>query len=286
MPAPPAPAPHRPDPARWRADRVTLAWLGHATLLIRLFDRFVLVDPVLFRKIGLGVGPFVVGPTRLVEPALTARELPPIDLLLLTHAHLDHTDRRSLRQLERAVPVVVQANNRDLVRRFRDVRELAWGEATTVHGIRVESVSGTHWGARMVVDRRRGYGGYLLSAERDGRTAHVLLGGDTALTDRLRPIGARVPIDVAVLGIGAYDPWIANHASPEQAWTMFEELGARHLVPVHHSTFVLSREPLHEPMQRLHAAAGAEHGRIVIREIGQTWTLPEPADGAAAGAGR
>jgi L-ascorbate metabolism protein UlaG (beta-lactamase superfamily) len=81
-------------------------------------------------------------------------------------------------------------------------------------------------------------------------------------------------VDLAILPIGAYDPWIANHASPEQAWRMFKGLGAEYLLPVHHSTFRLSREPVEEPMQRLLAAAGTESWRVVAREIGRSWTLP------------
>jgi L-ascorbate metabolism protein UlaG (beta-lactamase superfamily) len=81
-------------------------------------------------------------------------------------------------------------------------------------------------------------------------------------------------VELAILPIGAYDPWIANHASPEQAWRMFKDLGARYLLPVHHSTFRLSREPLEEPLERLRAAAGRESWRIVAPEVGSTWSLP------------
>ena len=83
-----------------------------------------------------------------------------------------------------------------------------------------------------------------------------------------------VSVELAILPIGAYDPWIANHASPEQAWRMFRGLGARYLLPVHHSTFRLSREPLEEPLERLRAAAGADAWRIVAPEVGSTWSLP------------
>ena len=83
-------------------------------------------------------------------------------------------------------------------------------------------------------------------------------------------------VELAILPIGAYDPWIANHASPEQAWRMFQGLGARYLLPVHHSTFRLSREPVEEPLERLRAAAGRESWRIVSPEIGSTWTVQHP----------
>ena len=263
-------APHRPEPLTWADDRLTAAWLGHATVLLNFYGVRILTDPVLESRVGIGRGLAKLGPRRLVRPALRARELPPLDLILLSHAHMDHTDLGTLRSLRRDVPVVVQRGNRDLVRRFRRVDELDWGGSVDVAGMRVESVEVRHWGARMVTDRHRGYGGYLLS--RNGTT--VLFAGDTAYTDALHRLGERVEVELAILPIGAYDPWIANHASPEQAWRMFRGLGARHLLPVHHSTFRLSRESIEEPLERLRAAAGGESWRIVAPEVGSTWRLP------------
>jgi L-ascorbate metabolism protein UlaG (beta-lactamase superfamily) len=265
------PAPHRPDPSGWRDGQVSLAWLGHATLLGNLLGSWFLTDPALEARIGIGRGLAKFGPRRLVAPALTANELPRLDLLLLSHAHMDHTDLGTLSRLPRTVPVVVQPGNRDLVRRFRQVTELGWGERAEIGGIEVESVEVRHWGARMITDRHRGYGGYVL--RRNGRT--ILFAGDTAYTDALTPIGRRHRVDVAVLPIGAYDPWIANHASPEQAWSMAEALGARHVLPIHHSTFRLSREPLDEPIARLRAAAGSDDARIGLSEVGETFILPD-----------
>jgi L-ascorbate metabolism protein UlaG (beta-lactamase superfamily) len=264
-------APQRPDPRSWTDDRISVAWLGHATVLLQVYGTWVLTDPVLESRVGIGRGSAKLGPRRLVKPALRVRELPPLDLLLLSHAHMDHTDLGTLCSLRREVPVIVQPGNRDLVRRFRRVEELGWGERTAVGGVAVESVEVRHWGARMVTDRHRGYGGYLIS--KGGRT--VLFAGDTAFTDAFDRLGARVKVDLAILPIGAYDPWIANHASPEEAWRMFKGLGAEYLLPVHHSTFRLSREPVEEPMERLLAAAGDESWRVVASEVGGSWTLPE-----------
>lgn len=264
------PAPHRPDPAAWSPGELTASWLGHATVLLNIHGAALITDPALEPRIGVGRGRAKLGPRRLVEPALAARELPPLDLIVLSHSHMDHTDLGTLGALPRDTPVVVQAGNRDLVRRFRPVTELAWGAAASVSGVRVEAVPARHWGARVLTDTHRGYGGYLL--ERGGRT--VLFAGDTAYTDLLTPIGQRRAIDLAILPIGAYDPWIANHASPEEAWRMFKALGASYLLPIHHSTFRLSREPAEEPLARLLDAAGREAWRVVVREIGQTWVFP------------
>ncbi|MBA3260720.1 MAG: MBL fold metallo-hydrolase [Gemmatimonadales bacterium] len=264
------PAPHRPDPARWPDDRLTAAWLGHATVLLNLFGSRILFDPALERRVGIGRGLAKLGPRRLIAPALRPRELPPLDLLLLSHAHMDHTDLGTLRSLPRDLPVLVQRGNRDLVRRFRNVTELEWGESAEVAGIHVESIEVRHWGARLVTDSHRGYGGFLLS--KAGRT--VVFAGDTAYTDAFARLRSRGPIDLAILPIGAYDPWIYNHASPEQAWQMFQALGAEYLLPIHHSTFRLSREPVDEPIRRLLAAAGSERWRVALTEVGETWSLP------------
>ena len=260
--------PHRPDPARWPADRLTAAWLGHATVLLDLEGTRVLTDPALELRVGIGRGLAKVGPRRLVRPALRPHQLGPLHLVLLSHAHMDHTDLGTLRSLPRDVPVVVQRGNRDLVRRFRRVHELGWGESVEVDGVTVESIEVRHWGARMVTDHHRGYGGYLV--RKAGRT--VVFAGDTAYTDAFARLAGRGPIDLAILPIGAYDPWIANHATPEQAWRMFLDLRARFLLPVHHSTFRLSREPVDEPVRRLLTAAGRDRDRVALTEVGATWS--------------
>jgi L-ascorbate metabolism protein UlaG (beta-lactamase superfamily) len=262
-------APHRPDPRSWTQDGLTVAWLGHSTVLLNFRGSWILTDPVLERRIGVGRGRAKLGPRRLVEPALLPRELPLLDLVLLSHAHMDHTDLGTLQRLPAETPVVVQSGNRDLVGRFDRVDELAWGEATEIGGIRIESTEARHWGARMITDNHRGYGGYLL--QKDGHT--VLFAGDTAYTEAFTPLGRRGRIDLAILPIGAYNPWIANHASPEQAWEMFRALGAEYVLPVHHSTFRLSREPVDEPIRRFLAAAGHERWRVVATQVGATWSV-------------
>ena len=264
------PAPQRPRPSEWPADRITAAWLGHATVLLNFQGTWILTDPALEPRIGIGRGSAKLGPRRLIDPALRPSEVPRSDVVLLSHAHMDHTDLGTLRALPRDTHVIVQRGNRDLVRRFRGIDELDWGQHADVAGVRVESVEVRHWGARMVTDRHRGYGGYLL--QKAGRT--VLFAGDTAYTDSFARLRDRGPVDLAILPIGAYDPWIANHASPEEAWSMFRALGAGYVLPIHHSTFRLSREPVDEPLRRFLAAAGSEQWRVVCREVGATWSLP------------
>src|SRR5919202_5980403 len=169
------PAPHKPRPAEWSDERLTVAWLGHATVLINFYGTWLLTDPALRARVGVRLGPALTfGPRRLVRPALTARELPALDALLVSHAHMDHCDLGTLRQLPRATHAVVQHGNRDLVRRFRRASALAWGEAVEVGGARIEAIEVNHWGARKLTDRHRGYGGFLV--EKRGRA--LVFGGD------------------------------------------------------------------------------------------------------------
>jgi L-ascorbate metabolism protein UlaG (beta-lactamase superfamily) len=264
------PAPHRPDPASWPADALAAAWLGHATVLLNLHGTWLLTDPVLRTRIGFDLRVTAFGPRRLVGPALGVRELPRLDVLLISHAHMDHLDPRTLRQLPSSLPVVAHASLRDLLGHFTDVTELRWGERTRVGDVTIEATPAKHWGARILSDGHRGYGGFLL--ERGG--TRVLYTGDTAATDLFRRYADPTGVDLAILPIGAYNPWIANHASPEQAWQIGRDLRAQHVLPVHHSTFRLSREPLEEPIARLLRAAGGERERIVLTEVGQSWVRP------------
>jgi len=238
---------------------------------MNLFGRWVLTDPALRRRIGMHFGVGTLGPRRLIPPALRATDLPPLDLLLISHAHMDHLDYGTLRRLPRDISVVTSRGNADLLERFGRVEELSWGERIVIGGIGVRAIPARHWGARLITDRHRGYGGFLLEVE----GVRVVFAGDTAYTDRYREIGAESPVDLAIVPIGAYDPWIDNHATPEQAWAMSRDLKARYVLPVHHSTFRLSREPADEPVRRFLGAAGSQRDRIVATEVGATWSLPE-----------
>lgn len=101
----------------------------------------------------------------------------------------------------------------------------------------------------------------------------MLLACDSASTDLFAALKTNPP-EIAAFSIGAYDPWIWNHANPEQVWQMFQGTGAEYLVPIHWGTFRLSKEPRDEPMKRLLAAAGIHADEVVERQIGVAWKLP------------
>ena len=138
---------------------------------------------------------------------------------------------------------------------------------TTPRGeVHVRSIEVKHWGARLRSDTYRGWTGFAL--EREGK--RLLIGGDTALTTSFRTHRRHGPFDAAIMPIGAYDPWIWNHCTPEQAAAMADAAGARLFLPIHHQTFRLSREGDREPIERAEAALRHEQGRLAWRDVGET----------------
>jgi len=263
-----APAPDTPEVGDWTDTGLYCAWLGHSTVLVRLDGFTILTDPVFSTRIGLGLGPVTLGLKRLVEPALQLRSLPRIDLVLLSHAHMDHFDLPSLRALESLRPRVVTARNTsDLlnVGGYDRVYEIGWGERISIGPAVIEGIRVNHWGARMRTDHWRGYNGYVIKCGR----WKVVFAGDTAWTTNFKPVGGA---HLAIMPVGAYNPWIRYHCSPEQAWTMANHARADYIAPVHHKTFSLSREPAGEPVQRLLSAAGGLD-RVGWQDIGQQLKL-------------
>src|ERR1700719_913843 len=263
-------------PERWSDRTLTIADLGHSALLMNWYGVRVLSAPTLFNRVGLSVGSLLtIGPHRYSAPPLAPAQLQNLDVILITHAHMDHLDLPSLRALPKSVVVIACDGCGELIRPlgFTDVRELRWGERTEVKGLNVEAMGAKHWGVRWPpMGRAYGYNSYLL--ERGG--TRMLLACDSAFTSLFATLASNPP-DVAAFSIAAYDPWIHNHADPEQVWEMFQQSGARYLAPIHWGTFRLSKEPMDEPMHRLIAAAGPELNRVAIRQIGVAWTLPAAA---------
>ena len=271
----PAPAPHQPTPEKWADNAVTLAWLGHSTVLINFYGVKILTDPAFFPRIGVDAGMGTIGPKRLVACALPSAAVPPVDLVLLSHAHFDHLDTPSLAAVRGKPALVMARDTSDIISRknFSSVRELGWGDSTKIitprGDVLVRGIEVRHWGARLRKDTHRGYNGYIL--EREGR--RILFGGDTADTPTFGEHRRHGPFDAALMPIGAYDPWIHSHCTPEQAVVMADAARARLFLPIHHQTFRLSYEPVLQPIERADAALAREQGRLAWREIGETVVL-------------
>ncbi len=275
------PPPLRPVPASWSNDTITAAWIGHATVLINFFGTIILTDPVFSPRAGINIlRMFTLGTKRLVVPALGIDELPPIDLILLSHAHMDHLDTRSLKRFNRNIPLVAAKNTSDILRglKLNAVQELDWGERTEIAGVTIEALKVKHFGWRFPweKDRSRGFqegrsfNGYLIS--KNGK--HIVFGGDSAYQEYYKQLAERnIPIELAIMAIGAYDPWIRVHATPEQAAAMANQMNAKAIMPVHWGTFILSDEPTTEPIERLKAAVANHSPAVALEMIGETWRM-------------
>jgi L-ascorbate metabolism protein UlaG (beta-lactamase superfamily) len=269
------PAARTPAPETWSDNTITLAWLGHATVLINFYGVRVLTDPALFPRIGVDLGPATLGPLRLTACALSAAQLPDIDVVLLSHAHFDHLDTASLGALPGRPVVVSASKTADLVPRrgVVGVHEIRWNQAaylkTRRGDLEVRAIEVKHWGARLNHDGYRGYNGYAI--RREGRA--LLFGGDTAHTTVFAEHRRHGPYEAAIMPIGAYDPYIYNHCTPEQALAMADAAGARLFAPIHHKTFRLSEEGFNEPIERAEAALIKERDRLAVREVGDTLVI-------------
>ncbi|MBX3357108.1 MAG: MBL fold metallo-hydrolase [Phycisphaeraceae bacterium] len=269
--------------ADWASHDLAAVWLGHASVLLRIGGPdglTILTDPVFSERVGVKLGPVTVGVGRLAPVPIPIDQLPAADLVLLSHAHFDHLDRPTLKRLvsDQTAVITARKTSRLIPRGFGRIVELDWSQqidlpAPDGRSVSISAHRPAHWGARFACDRRRGFNSYLIQSH--GRhSTRVLFAGDTAHTHAFDGLGA---VDLAIFGIGAYDPWDHAHANPEQVWSMFSRMSASDpargvLLPMHHSTFKLSEEHVDEPMTRLLAAAGEQAHRVVGRRMGDLWS--------------
>lgn len=245
------------------ANQIGITWIGHASFLIQTAEHSVLVDPNWARWLKVI--------KRLKEPGLEIHELPAIDLVLVSHAHFDHLDKKSLRAVASDQPIVVPENVGGLVHGlgFNRVQELKRWESMELGSLKITLTPAQHWGARVLHDRHRGFGGFLI--EYEGRTIYHC--GDSAWFEGFHEIGAKGPIDIALLPIGAYDAPTGRdvHMNPEEALRAFQALGAGLMIPMHYGTFRLGFEPMEEPPDRLldHARSLGIEGKIRILKEGE-----------------
>jgi L-ascorbate metabolism protein UlaG (beta-lactamase superfamily) len=256
-------------------------FLGHSSFLLQMGGNDtaanVLVDPVFATRL--------IVLRRQRAPGVKVQDLPAIDVVLLTHAHMDHLNRPTLRRVIRATvrrtgraPIaIVPLGVEDLVSDlgFREVRSLKWWGQTKAAGLDITFTPAKHWGARMFSDTHRLFGGYVIADSAGHRVYHS---GDTAYFDGFKEIGRRLHPQIALLPIGAYfpDTYRSVHTSPEEGLQAFVDVGAETMIPMHFGTFRLGREPMEEPPLRLieDARRRGIEDRVRILGEGETYLAP------------
>ena len=239
--------PQRPAFPKLSFGQVAITWIGHASFLLQFTDLNVLIDPNFANWL------FLL--KRIKRSGLRIEHLPPIDLVLLTHAHFDHFHKPTLRRLPHPKIGIMPWGVGDLAHNlgFGRVVELEWWESFSQRDWKVTLTPAKHWGARTLRDHHRGYGGFVL--EHQGR--RIYHAGDSAYFDGFKEIGKFCQPEIALLPIGAYHPETFRHLhmGPDEALKSFVDLKAKRLVPMHYGSFKLSFEEMGEPPRWLRQLA-------------------------------
>ncbi|MCS7053113.1 MAG: MBL fold metallo-hydrolase, partial [Ignavibacterium sp.] len=183
----------KPNPSIWKNDEINIAWIGHSTILINFYGKIILTDPVLFERVGINLLGITFGPTRLTKPALEISEIPKPDLIILSHAHMDHMDISTLKHFTNNYPYEIDCltafNTKDVIEdlKWKSLNELDWNEELEIADLKIKAIEVKHFGWRYPWERDRSkgyfkngrsYNAYLI--ERLGRK--IFFGGDTAMT--------------------------------------------------------------------------------------------------------
>ena len=262
-------------------DEDYIAWIGHATYLIKLGDTTIITDPVFSKN----AGPLIFGPKRYVEPALNLNEIPKTDLFLLTHNHYDHQDMGTIRRYPyKNSKVLVPLNlGKYFTRyRFKDVTELDWYDEVKVNDdLKVTLLPAVHWSKRSLTDTNKTLWGNFLIEYKDKK---ILFACDTGYGNIYKELGEKYgPIDLTMINIGAYNfkPMFGRsiyHTTPEEALNIAQDLKSKKVLGTHWGTFVLSLEPIMEPPVRFKDNAekyGFSKEDTIVFKIGQITKLQD-----------
>jgi len=254
---------------------LSVLWVGHATMLIQIHDKVFLTDPMFTNTTGMLA-------KRIVEPGIDAKSLKRLDYTLISHIHLDHFSFGSLDLLPKNGKLILPSGGLDYSPEFgfSETRELKTWETLEEDGVKITAVPVRHFAGRYAFDtfwmRDRGFTGYVI--EYKGKT--VFIGGDTGYDPEFfKETGKRFHIDLAILPIAPVEPrdFMGRvHVDPKEAVQIFEDLGARIMIPMHHRTFNQGFDPTPDHAQRLLEGISEHKGlrdRILVLRIGEQWVL-------------
>ena len=255
-----------------------VAWIGHATFLIKLGDTTIITDPVFSKN----AGPLIFGPKRFTEPALKLNEIPKTDIFLLTHNHYDHQDMMTIRKFpfkNSKVLLPLKLGKYFTRNGYRDVNEMDWYDEIEIDkNLKITFLPAVHWSKRSLTDTNKTLWGNFLIEYKDIK---LFFGCDTGVGNIYKDIGNKYgPIDLTFINIGAYNfypimPYrdkSVYHTNPEEALEVAKNLKSKKVIGMHWGTFVLSLEPIMEPPERFKASAekyGFRKEDAVIFKIGE-----------------
>lgn len=277
----PSPHPQAKPETRVAGDRIVVTMVGHASLLIQVAGLNIVTDPVWSQR----ASPFsFAGPKRVNAPGIAFEDLPPIDIVLLSHNHYDHMDATTLTRLkEKHNPLVITplGNDTILAKAIPGIRTevLDWGGSTAHQGVTFHAEPAHHWSARGMGDRRMAlWCAFVIEAP----AGKVYFAGDTGFHEGRNFRAAAEKhgrFRFAMIPIGAYEPrWFMEpqHQNPDQAAEAFKLVGADFAGGIHWGTFQLTNEPVTEPRDLLLAALdrqGIARDRFRPMLPGEVWEL-------------
>ena len=259
-----------------------IAWIGHATFLIKLGDTTIITDPVFSKN----TGPLIFGPKRYVPPAINLSEIPKVNLFLLTHNHYDHQDAATIRNFPfKDTKVILPLKLGKYFRNYKDVNELDWYEKIQVtEDIRVTLLPAVHWSKRSLWDTNKTlWGNFLI----EYKNKKILFACDTGIGNIYKDLGNKFgPIDITFINIGAYNFFpimpvkdkSVYHTNPEEALQVARDLKSKKVIGMHWGTVVLSLEPIMEPPKRFKNGAekfGFKKDDAIVFKIGQLKLLKD-----------
>jgi N-acyl-phosphatidylethanolamine-hydrolysing phospholipase D len=264
-------------------DENYIAWIGHATFLIKIGDTTIITDPV-FEK---NMGPLIFGPKRFVDPAINLKEIPEVNLFLLTHNHYDHLSTRTIRRFpykKSKVLAPLKLGKYFTRNGFKDVSEMDWYDEIKFNDLKITFLPAVHWSKRSLWDTNKTlWGNFLI----EYKNKKILFASDTGYGNIYKELGEKYgPIDLSFINIGAYNfyPMAPKkdksiyHTNPEEALNIAQDLKSKKVIGMHWGTVVLSLEPIMEPPVRFKASAekyGFKKEDAIIFKIGEVQKLKD-----------
>jgi len=260
-----------------------VAWIGHATFLIKLGNTTIITDPV-FEK---NMGPLTFGPKRYVDPAINLEEIPEVNLFLLTHNHYDHLSTRTIKRFpykKAKVLAPLKLGKYFTKSGFSDVNEMDWYDEIKVNDLKITLVPAVHWSKRSLWDTNKTlWGSFLI----EYKNKKIFFACDTGYGNIYEELGKRYgPVDLTFINIGAYNFYPMSprkdksiyHTNPEEALKVAQDLKTKKIIGMHWGTVVLSLEPILEPPVRFKDNAekyGFKKEDSIIFKIGQVSKINE-----------